>query len=500
MADFDIGQEGISIMTNNSDNMFNTDNDIEPNIVLDSGNNFMSIDTGFTDGLTDNIKIQATSQYEKRDKNDSISSDATIDATETKKKTKKKDKGDRSSDKPVRQEQKPMLTDMSGFEELLDPRRLKPNVEPPSIQEDFINDDMSIKEEPQSPSYSEISGSPIRPSYAKPQVRNREPERERELEPEPSKYSSEEDEKLDLMLKLSSLERTKGIQISKHYSLKSNIDDLRLEYKRQKDILDTEASVKFMRKGLIFCTSGIEYMNRRFDPVGAQLNGWGESVMENVMDYDGIFERLSVKYSGSVQMEPEMELLFALGGSAFMFHLSNTLFKSAGPQFANVLKENPNLMQGIFGAVQEASKRNQQQQNVPLNQMNQQQQTNTMQQPSFDIGSLLSQIGISGSNLGAGSSAGSLNATEIGENVSNFAKSVSAQNYMGNPPPKAYDTRDHQDPPLNEIYRKMIEQSDDISITSETSERSIGTGAKKAVISKMSSTKKGGKDGLVIKL
>jgi hypothetical protein len=295
------------------------------------------------------------------------------------------------------------------------------------------------------------------------------------------KYINEDDEKMDLLLKLKSLEDGGKIILSKHYSIKSPIDDIRMEYRNQTSILESKASVNFMRKGLIFCTSGVEYMNRRFDPVGAKLDGWGESIMENMMDYDGIFERLHGKYKGSMEMEPEMELLFALMGSAFQFHLSQTFFKSAIPQLGQVLRENPAVIQSFMNVAQEASRRNtgQQQQYqqpqmpMPANDMGVG-GGGYMQPPGIDFASLLGQVGITSGAL------------------SDFART------MGNPPPAPQATREYRDPPVNDLYRQMVHQDNDDAL-SVSSDRSIGKGSKKAVITPIPTSKRGGA-GNVIKL
>ena len=75
----------------------------------------------------------------------------------------------------------------------------------------------------------------------------------------------------------------------------------------------------------------MEFLNDKFDPIGAKLDGWSESVMENIGDYDNTFEKLYEKYSSNTEMAPEFELLFGLGTSAFMFHLTNTMFKNSLP-------------------------------------------------------------------------------------------------------------------------------------------------------------------------
>ena len=44
-------------------------------------------------------------------------------------------------------------------------------------------------------------------------------------------------------------------------------------------------------------------------------------------------------------MAPEIKLLLMLGGSGFMFHLTNTMFKTSLPGMGDILKQNPDLMQ-----------------------------------------------------------------------------------------------------------------------------------------------------------
>jgi len=78
------------------------------------------------------------------------------------------------------------------------------------------------------------------------------------------------------------------------------------------------------------CVSGMEFMNKTYDPFQVELNGWSENVMENLNDgeYDNVFERLHDKYSGKVNTPPEMELMLSLTGSALMFHITSSMFKN----------------------------------------------------------------------------------------------------------------------------------------------------------------------------
>ena len=50
------------------------------------------------------------------------------------------------------------------------------------------------------------------------------------------------------------------------------------------------------------------------------------------------------KYKGKGEMAPELKLLLMVGGSGFMFHLTNTMFKSAIPGMGDVMRQNPDLM------------------------------------------------------------------------------------------------------------------------------------------------------------
>ena len=141
---------------------------------------------------------------------------------------------------------------------------------------------------------------------------------------------SQDQDKQEIFLKLMAL-KNKGVVLSKNFTPNSDYTELKLEYDRQSKMLRNEAGVKFARRMLMGCVTGMEFMNKRFDPVGAKLDGWSENVMENIGEYDDVFEKLYEKYSSDTEMAPEFQLLFTLGGSAFMFHLTNTMFKSSLP-------------------------------------------------------------------------------------------------------------------------------------------------------------------------
>ena len=49
-------------------------------------------------------------------------------------------------------------------------------------------------------------------------------------------------------------------------------------------------------------------------------------------------------------MAPELKLLLMVGGSGFMFHLTNTMFKSSLPGMGDVMRQNPDLMKQFASA------------------------------------------------------------------------------------------------------------------------------------------------------
>jgi hypothetical protein len=175
-------------------------------------------------------------------------------------------------------------------------------------------------------------------------------------EEQPSKgYTSIDEEKADLINKLGRLEK-KGFAVNKRLNAYSNVDELRSEVKRITYSIDVEQSVRFSRRMLVACVTGLEFLNKRYNPFEIQLEGWSESVMENVDDYDGVFEELYVKYRSKVNVAPEVKMIMMLGGSAMMFHLTNSMFKSVMPNMNDVMKQNPDLVKNMMAAVQSTTR------------------------------------------------------------------------------------------------------------------------------------------------
>ena len=162
---------------------------------------------------------------------------------------------------------------------------------------------------------------------------------------EKPKLTREEElrEKFKYLRKLEALEK-KGATLTQRYSMESNLDEMIGEYEMIIAEKEKSNSMKFQGKMLMAAITGIEFLNNKFDPFDIKLDGWAEQVNENIDDYDEIFAELHEKYKSKASMAPELRLLFQLGGSAAMLHMTNTMFKSSMPGMDDIMRQNPDLM------------------------------------------------------------------------------------------------------------------------------------------------------------
>lgn len=169
--------------------------------------------------------------------------------------------------------------------------------------------------------------------------------------PKQMSYSDQQRRKRYLLSEFRKFER-RGITVPRHLDMSSTLDDLELEYSSIKRQIDLQKSIRFQRRMLMACVTGIEFLNHRYDPFNVHLDGWSENVMEDIHDYDDVFEELYDKYHEKVQVAPELRLMFMIGGSAFWYHLSHTMFQSAFPD----MRQNPEFMENMTRAAASAMK------------------------------------------------------------------------------------------------------------------------------------------------
>ena len=200
-------------------------------------------------------------------------------------------------------------------------------------------------------------------------------------------YNSIDEEKADLVNKLGRLEK-RGFTVNKRLNAYSNIDDLRTEVKRITYSIDVDKSIKFSRRMLVACCTGIEFLNKKYNPFEIQLEGWSENVMDSVEDYDEVFEELYVKYRTKMHVAPELKLIMMLGGSAMMFHLTNSMMKSIMPNVNDIMKQNPGLANTMLDAVKNTVPKSEQAAQTPTAPG----ERYEMKGPGVDISSLMGNI------------------------------------------------------------------------------------------------------------
>jgi hypothetical protein len=174
------------------------------------------------------------------------------------------------------------------------------------------------------------------------------PDKEVPLEPKMSKDDLLK-EKFKYLRRLEALEK-KGVELSKKYSMESSLQEMMGEYETIMDEKSKQNSVKFQGNMLMAVINGIEFLNGKFDPFDIKLDGWSDQIQENINDYDDIFSELHEKYKSKASMAPELKLLFQLGGSAMMVHMTNTMFKSSMPGMDDILRQNPDLLRSFQSA------------------------------------------------------------------------------------------------------------------------------------------------------
>ena len=91
----------------------------------------------------------------------------------------------------------------------------------------------------------------------------------------------------------------------------NTLEEMKTEFDRLVDARNLESSLRFQRQALMSVVTGLEWMNNRFDPFDLKLDGWSESVHENVEDFDEIFEELYDKYKErDHELDTEIALFF----------------------------------------------------------------------------------------------------------------------------------------------------------------------------------------------
>jgi len=161
------------------------------------------------------------------------------------------------------------------------------------------------------------------------------------------KYTTEREirfRKMELLAILAGIKKKR--ELSKSYSMSSEIADMEDEVRFHTELEQKQVAVDFSKDGLLKICQFMEVMNGTFDPFGLQLKGWHGQMKSNIDNYDGVFGELFEKYKHYVgKVEPEYKLMYMVFGSAASFHYSKQVVEQYGLE--KLVDKNPELLQKI---------------------------------------------------------------------------------------------------------------------------------------------------------
>ncbi|GAQ92074.1 hypothetical protein KFL_009170040 [Klebsormidium nitens] len=205
-----------------------------------------------------------------------------------------------------------------------------------------------------SPTPRRRSPPPRRPSpsrrYSRSRSRsNSRPPPPKAPEPKPSPgFGSIREEKLYILLTLKRM-KAEGVEEVSDYTIDSDIEEMRMELRTlQEDQMMTNG-IESCRTALITVTTGLEIMNKKYNPFDLDLDGWSQSIFESIERYDTVLERLVKKYGKRVSaISPEIQLMLMLCGSAASFCFTKSMMKAAQPTMTRIAEENPELVRKMM--------------------------------------------------------------------------------------------------------------------------------------------------------
>jgi hypothetical protein len=153
------------------------------------------------------------------------------------------------------------------------------------------------------------------------------------------KDTDDNDERLEkqgLLIELRRME-SRGVKLSRRFGEEDSIEELEFEVVRQNSAVSTDTAVSFAREMMRFGLVGIEMANKRLGPFLA-LDGWSDSVCQDMRRYDHALERLYKQYWRKHQVSPLLEIGSIIIGSMVMWHFQSSLF---GPPAAASRQASP---------------------------------------------------------------------------------------------------------------------------------------------------------------
>ena len=159
-----------------------------------------------------------------------------------------------------------------------------------------------------------------------------------------------EKEKQDTLFHLNRMERA-GMKLTKKFTMRSDLDEMKAELASLKKQKQIDGGLGVAQNILVSLIAGVEFLNNKFDPIDLKLDGWSNTIRDNIADYDEIFIELIEKYSGKTQIAPELRLIFNIAMSGVMCHVMNKMVKDKIPNIINSMTSDPNVVNSFKNAM-----------------------------------------------------------------------------------------------------------------------------------------------------
>ena len=144
-------------------------------------------------------------------------------------------------------------------------------------------------------------------------------------------------EKQSTLMELDRLHTEHGCKLSREYTMRDNLADMKFEVRCHLSKIDETSTVKFMSDGMKLMCQGVELANNRWGPF-LDLDGWASAVTDDMSKYESSLAKLYRKYWKRSTMAPELELAFGIIGSIALHHFKR---KAAGAMFGGESKSMP---------------------------------------------------------------------------------------------------------------------------------------------------------------
>lgn len=132
-------------------------------------------------------------------------------------------------------------------------------------------------------------------------------------------YRREKQEILFLLKKNYPREFEKG-----DWSMKMPLFELKYDLTRRQEADTEAANLAMMKDALKFIVKGIEGANRKWGPL-LELDGWSEDVTSDMSKFDRCLTAIYLKLFRKKTMNPFVELMFLIVGSAAYWHIRSKL-------------------------------------------------------------------------------------------------------------------------------------------------------------------------------